>query len=162
MAKWCQPLPLARLPALSRTLLQVFRNGELLFHRHLQIVLELLGCLLLADFAARIAPVRLASAARMATLWLAALCPFTASYAVVPLAETPTLFALALALWAMARFHQKTAVEQCALVHLRRNLRRAPSSDGALQPSPLRPRWSLGSIAAIRSRFGLKNLSAWL
>jgi hypothetical protein len=73
----------------------------------LQIVLELLGCLLLADFAARIAPVRLASAARMATLWLAALCPFTASYAVVPLAETPTLFALALALWAMARFHQK-------------------------------------------------------
>jgi hypothetical protein len=72
-----------------------------------QIVLELLGCLLLAGFAARIAPVRLAPAARLATLWLAALCPFTASYAVVPLAETPTLFALALALWAMASFHQQ-------------------------------------------------------
>ncbi|MGC1460582.1 MAG: hypothetical protein WA802_00185, partial [Terracidiphilus sp.] len=72
-----------------------------------QIVLELLGCLLLAGFAARIAPVRLASAAFMATLWLAVLCPFTASYAVVPLAETPTLFALALALRAMASFHQQ-------------------------------------------------------
>jgi hypothetical protein len=42
--------------------------------------------------------------AAMATLWLAALCPFTASYAVAPLTETPTLFAIALALWAMGRF----------------------------------------------------------
>ncbi len=69
-----------------------------------QIVLELAGCLLLAGFAARIAPPRLAPAARHATLWLAALCPFTASYAVVPLTETLTLFMLALALWALARF----------------------------------------------------------
>ena len=72
-----------------------------------QIALELLGCLLLADFAARIAPPKLASGARLATLWLAALCPFTASYAALPLAETPTLFLLALALWAMARFHHR-------------------------------------------------------
>ncbi len=69
-----------------------------------QIALELLGCLLLADFAARIAPPRLKSGARIATLWLAALCPFTASYSVLPLAEAPTLFVVALALWAMARF----------------------------------------------------------
>jgi hypothetical protein len=73
----------------------------------LQIVLELLGCLLLADFAARISPPGLSSGARHATLWLAALCPFTASYTVTPLAETPTLFALALALWAVARFHRR-------------------------------------------------------
>ena len=73
----------------------------------LQIVLELLGCLLLAEFAARIAPPRLASGARHATLWLAMLCPFTASYAAAPLAETPTLFVLALSLWAMARFHDR-------------------------------------------------------
>ena len=71
----------------------------------LQIALELLGCLLLAEFAGRIAPAALATRARHATLWLAALCPFTASYAAAPLAETPTLFALALALWAAARFH---------------------------------------------------------
>jgi hypothetical protein len=73
----------------------------------LQIFLELAGCLLLAGFTARIAPPQLASRARHATLWLAALCPFTASYATVPLTETLTLFMLALALWAMARFHQK-------------------------------------------------------
>ena len=73
----------------------------------LQIALELLGCLLLAEFAGRIAPPKLKSGARLATLWLAALCPFTASYAVVPLTEAPTLFALALALWAMARFHDR-------------------------------------------------------
>lgn len=65
-----------------------------------QIALDLLGCLLLAGFARRIAGPR----AALATLWLAALCPFTASYTVAPLAETPTLFVLALALWAMARF----------------------------------------------------------
>jgi hypothetical protein len=32
------------------------------------------------------------------------LCPFTAAYAVAPLTETPTLFAIALAMWALARF----------------------------------------------------------
>ncbi len=69
-----------------------------------QIVLELLGCLLLADFAGRIAPPQLKRGARLATLWIACLCPFTASFAVVPLTEALTLFSLALALWAMARF----------------------------------------------------------
>jgi hypothetical protein len=69
-----------------------------------QIVLELAGCVLLADFAARIAPKKLAAGARLATLWIAVLCPFTASYAAVPMAETLTLFALALAMWSMARF----------------------------------------------------------
>ena len=73
----------------------------------LQIVLELLSCLLLAEFAGRIAPPGLASRAWHATLWLAALCPFSASYAVAPLAETPTLVALALALWAAARFYDR-------------------------------------------------------
>ena len=72
-----------------------------------QIVLELLGCLLLADFARRIAPPALKSGAALATLWLAALCPFTASYTVVPLSETPTLFVIALALWSMACFWER-------------------------------------------------------
>ncbi len=72
-----------------------------------QIVLELIGCLLLADFTRRIAPAGYAAAAAQGTLWLAALCPFTAVYAATPLAEGPTLFVLALALWAAARFQQK-------------------------------------------------------
>jgi hypothetical protein len=66
-----------------------------------QIALELAGCLLLADFVRRIASPQ----AALCALWLAALCPFTASYAVAPLTETLTLFVIALALWALSRFH---------------------------------------------------------
>jgi len=72
-----------------------------------QIGPQLLGCLLLADFARRMAPQRLKRGAALATLWLAALCPFTASYAVVPMTEAATLFALSLAMWAMARFCER-------------------------------------------------------
>jgi len=72
-----------------------------------QIAMELAGCLLLAGFAARIAPTPLRTGTAHCTLWLAALCPFTANYAVLPLTEAPTLFALALALWSMARFCDK-------------------------------------------------------
>jgi hypothetical protein len=72
-----------------------------------EIALELAGCLLLADFARRIAPPALRTAAAHGTLWLAALCPFTASYAAAPLTETPTLFAIALALWSAARFRER-------------------------------------------------------
>ncbi len=70
---------------------------------YVQIVLELLGCLLLAEFVRRIA----SPGAALATLWLSALCPFTASYAVAPLTETLSLFAIALALWAVGRFHAR-------------------------------------------------------
>ena len=72
----------------------------------IQIALDLAACLLLADFARHIAHPQLKNGAAIATLWLAALCPFTASYAAMPLTETPTIFCLALALWAMARFRQ--------------------------------------------------------
>ena len=74
---------------------------------YVQIALELLGCLLLAGFARRIARPEIKHGAALATLWLAALCPFTASYAAAPLTETPTLFAIALALWAVGRFNER-------------------------------------------------------
>ncbi len=73
----------------------------------MQIVLELAGCLLLADFARRIAPAALKPATLHATLWLAVLCPFTAVYSANPLTEGPTLFCLALALWSAARFQDQ-------------------------------------------------------
>ena len=70
--------------------------------------MDLAGCLLLADFARRIAPIQFKIRTRThATLWLAALCPFTAIYAANPLTEGPTLFSIALALWAAARFQQR-------------------------------------------------------
>jgi hypothetical protein len=79
-----------------------------------QIALELAGCLLLADFAGRIAPVALrgdeagfSRGAAHATLWLAALCPFTAIYAAEPMPEALTLFMIALALWSAACFRER-------------------------------------------------------
>jgi hypothetical protein len=74
---------------------------------YVQIGLELIGCLLLADFARRIAPAKLQNGAMHCALWLAVLCPFTAVYAGFPLSEGPTLFAISLALWAVARFREK-------------------------------------------------------
>jgi hypothetical protein len=49
------------------------------------------------------------SGAAHGTLWLAALCPFTAIYAAQPLTESLTLFVLALALWSAARFREQPA-----------------------------------------------------
>ena len=60
----------------------------------MQIALELAGCLLLADFARRIAPPALKPGAAHATLWLAALCPFTAVYAATRSPKGPRCFAL--------------------------------------------------------------------
>jgi Dolichyl-phosphate-mannose-protein mannosyltransferase len=74
---------------------------------YVQIALELAGCLLLAGFVRQIVPAKFSSGASLCTLWLAVLCPFTASYAVAPLTETLTLFVIALALWALARFDEK-------------------------------------------------------
>jgi hypothetical protein len=67
-----------------------------------QIAMDLAGCLLLAGFVRLIAPPPLKSGAAQCTLWLAALCPFTAIYAAEPMSEAPTLFCLALALWSAA------------------------------------------------------------
>ncbi|MGA9586185.1 MAG: glycosyltransferase family 39 protein [Terracidiphilus sp.] len=72
-----------------------------------QIVLELGGCLLLADVARRVAPARFRQGAAYCTLWLAALCPFTAVYGANPLTEGPTLFVIALAMWCAAKFQER-------------------------------------------------------
>jgi hypothetical protein len=69
-----------------------------------QIGLELMGCLLLADVARRVAPAKMRRGAAHCTLWMAALCPFTAVYAANPLTEGPTLFVIALAMWTAVRF----------------------------------------------------------
>jgi hypothetical protein len=69
-----------------------------------QIVLDLAACLLLADCARRLAPEDAKEAAWQGALWLSALCPFTAIYAASPLTEGPTVFLLALALWAASVF----------------------------------------------------------
>jgi hypothetical protein len=81
----------------------VFRTDNYTAVNVLQIVMELAGCLLLADFVRR----TFSTTAAVWTLLLSTLCPFTASYSVAPLTETPTLFAIALALWSVERFRER-------------------------------------------------------
>ena len=65
-----------------------------------QCLFDLLTCLLVAALAGRL----FGSGARMAALWLACLCPFTATYAAAPLTEVLTLTTIALAFYAFERW----------------------------------------------------------
>jgi 4-amino-4-deoxy-L-arabinose transferase-like glycosyltransferase len=64
-----------------------------------QMIVDLAGCGLLGLLAERLAGRR----AGLAAVWLAALCPFTANYSVVVLAETLSVFCVILALVALKR-----------------------------------------------------------
>lgn len=70
---------------------------------YLQVALDLLGCWMLGRLAARLAPPALRVRAAHATLWLAALCPFTACYTAAPLTETLELLSISTALLCFAR-----------------------------------------------------------
>jgi hypothetical protein len=65
-----------------------------------QVVVDLGTCLLIAATAARLAGRR----AGVWTLWLAVLCPFTANYAAVVVAECCSLFCVALTFFALERW----------------------------------------------------------
>jgi 4-amino-4-deoxy-L-arabinose transferase-like glycosyltransferase len=93
---------LIRLPGYPLFLVLCFRLfGVEHYHAvmYVQTVVDLITCLLIAGFTAKIASPRAAWIA----LWLAALCPFTANYAATPLTETLELFSIALALFSFAR-----------------------------------------------------------
>ena len=66
----------------------------------LQCLFDLLTCLLAAALAGRLFGPR----ARLAVLWIAALCPFTAAYAAAPLTEVLTLTTIALAFYSLERW----------------------------------------------------------
>ncbi|MGH9615106.1 MAG: ArnT family glycosyltransferase [Acidobacteriaceae bacterium] len=68
-----------------------------------QAVMDLATCLLIAGFAVRVISRR----AGIVALYLAALCPFTANFVASPLTETPTLFCIALGLYALARYVER-------------------------------------------------------
>lgn len=124
-----------------------------------QIALELLGCLLLADFARRIAPPACKSGAALATIWLAALCPFTASYAILPLTETPTLFALALAMWAMARFRGQPGWPNALLFTFAVSYAALLRPDGALAAVAFAPALIIGVPAGAIPRKKLARMA---
>ena len=84
---------------------RVFGIGNYTAVAWLQIAMELAACLLLADFVRRIATPR----AGLNTLWLAAMCPFTAVYASAPLTESPTFDMICLALWSLERYLSRSS-----------------------------------------------------
>ncbi len=96
---------LIRLPGYPLFLILCFRLFGI-EHYHavmfVQVAIDLATCLLIAALARRIWSPR----AGWWTLWLAALCPFTANYAAVPLTETLELFSTALAFYSLDRFLQ--------------------------------------------------------
>lgn len=69
----------------------------------LQVLVDLLGCGLLARLAGLLAAPAQRRRAALATLWLACLCPFTACYTAAPLTETLELFSTTAALLCFAR-----------------------------------------------------------
>ena len=79
---------------------KVFGDANYLAVLWAQVVVDLATCLLLAATAARIAGRR----AGMWALWLAVLCPFTANYAAVVVAECLSMFCVALAFYALERW----------------------------------------------------------
>ncbi|MBT9332895.1 glycosyltransferase family 39 protein [Paracidobacterium acidisoli] len=94
---------LIRLPGYPLFLVLCFRLfGIEHYHAvmYTQAVMDLSTCLLIAAFAKRVWN----TSAAWWALWLAALCPFTANYAAIPLTETPELFFTALAFYSLARY----------------------------------------------------------
>jgi hypothetical protein len=79
---------------------KVFGDANYLAVLWVQVMVDLATCLLLAATAARIAGRR----AGMWALWLAVLCPFTANYAAVAVAECLSIFCVALTFFALERW----------------------------------------------------------
>ena len=99
---------LIRLPGYPLFLAACFRLFGVEHYRavlYTQAGIDLAGCLLIAAFAAH----TLQRRAGIAALYLSALCPFTANYVVAPMAETLTLFTIALGLYALARYVEQPA-----------------------------------------------------
>jgi hypothetical protein len=123
-----------------------------------QIALDLAGCLLLAGFVRRVAPA--VRGAALITLWLACLCPFTASYTAVPLAETPTLFSISLALWAAAGFRRQPGWGNALLFTFAITWAALLRPDGALVGMALAPALLLAPPRASLSWAKLARMAA--
>ncbi len=78
----------------------VFGNGNFLAVIWVQMAIDLAGCALLGILARKLMGRR----AGLTTLWLAALCPFTANYSVTPLVETLSICCVILGFFSLQRW----------------------------------------------------------
>jgi hypothetical protein len=83
---------------------KVFGDANYLAVIWVQVLVDLGTCLLLGATAARVVVGQAERRAGMWVLWLAALCPFTATYAAVVVAECCSMFCVALAMYGMVRW----------------------------------------------------------
>ncbi len=88
----------------------VFGAGHYVAVAGIQILTDLAGCVLLGMLVERLAGRR----AGLAAIWLAALCPFTANYTVVVLAETLSVFCVVVAFFALERWEMRLRVGEGA------------------------------------------------
>jgi len=126
-----------------------------------QILLEVLGCILLALFAARISAPSCRMATAQATLWLAALCPFTAVYDAEPLTEGLSLFCIVLALWSTARFQDRPGWRSALLFTFAITYSALLRPDGALVGVALAPAVLIplfGRTEGLSNRFRLAGV----
>jgi hypothetical protein len=133
-------------PLFLATYFQLFGMENYWSASCVQIVLELVGCVLLALFAWRASPGAYKMAAAQATLWLAALCPFTAIYAAQPLTEALSLFCIALALWSAARFQDRPGWGNALVFTFAVTCAALLRPDGALVGVALAPAMLLGFV----------------
>ena len=87
-------------PAFLAACFVLFGHANYLAVVWIQALIDLVGGVLLGILAARLMGRR----AGLATLWLAALCPFTANYVAAALTETLSIFCVVLALFSLERF----------------------------------------------------------
>jgi 4-amino-4-deoxy-L-arabinose transferase-like glycosyltransferase len=100
-----------------------------------QTAIDLGTCLLVAALVSRIWNRR----AGMVALWLAALCPFTANYAATPLAETLSIFCVALGFYSLARLLQRPTPVWLLLLAFSMSYATLLRPDGALLAVALCP-----------------------
>jgi hypothetical protein len=87
-------------PLFLAALFKVFGDANYLAVLWVQLFVDLATCGLIAATAWRVAGRR----AGLWSLWLSAACPFTANYVAVPIAETCSLFCVALAFYGLVRW----------------------------------------------------------
>ena len=93
-------------PLFLAACLVVFGSLQYVAAIWIQMAVDLAGCALLGVLAERLAGKR----AGLMAVWLAALCPFTANYSVVVLAESLSVFCVVVALVALERWDAQTRV----------------------------------------------------
>lgn len=147
---------LIRLPGYPLFLMLCFRLfGMEHYHAVMfaQTAIDLGTCLLVAAFARRIWNRR----AGWWALWLAALCPFTANFAAVPLTETLELFCTALAFYALTRFLAQPRWTWAVAMACAWSYATLLRPDGALLPLALCP----AVVFYGRRRWGAAPMLRW-